>query len=172
MDVDQVVLVTTDNEEFVVDDKLIYFSQTLKSLFENVDKNSSDKKISLPNITGEIMKSIIKWCQYHYDHEDELNLFSGITENGYWNISPWNQQFFQTEIEKIILIYLAADHLHIQPLLDVTAKVFVNRGRFKTPDEIREEFSILDDLTEKQKKEIEQNENNWCLIHPEDLPKL
>lgn len=61
---------------------------------------------------------------------------------------------------RLFNILYAANYLTVQKLLDICAYTIATRLKGKTPDQIRQEFSIVDDFTEDERKKMAA-ENEW-----------
>ena len=61
--------------------------------------------------------------------------------------------------------------MDIKGLFDVICKLFANKIKGKTPEEVRKEFNIKNDFTAAEEEEI-CKENEWCEekeIHPRPI---
>jgi len=155
-----VLLVTSDNEQFVVDKEVAERSVLIKNMLEDVGE--SDQPIPLPNVTSSVMKKVLEYCEHHRgeplpandDNQDE-------TRKRTTEISEWDQKFISVDQEMLFEIILAANYLDIKSLLDVGCKTVANMIKGKTPEEIRKLFNIVNDFTPEEEAQIKK-ENEWA----------
>lgn len=60
-------LKSSNDEVFEVDLKVVQMSETLKTMLENMGFEDDGEIISLPKVSSEIMRLIIKWSTYRVD---------------------------------------------------------------------------------------------------------
>ena len=65
------------------------------------------------------------------------------------------------EQETLFELILAANYMHIKPLLDLPCASIASMIKGKTPEDIRKTFSIVNDLTPEEEAQIRE-ENKWC----------
>ncbi|KZV67531.1 E3 ubiquitin ligase SCF complex, Skp subunit [Peniophora sp. CONT] len=155
-----VLLVTSDNRELVVDREVIERSILIKDMLEDIGE--TDQPIPLPNVTFNVMKKVLEYCEHHRGKElpvgddppDENR--KRTTEVG-----AWDSEYLAVEQEMLFEIILAANYLDIKPLLDVGCKTVANMIKGKSPQEIRELFNIVNDFTPQEEEEI-MKENEWA----------
>lgn len=63
--------------------------------------------------------------------------------------------------DDIFKLILAANYLNIRGLLDVTAGAIADMLKNKTPQEIRDEFNIVNDFTPEEEEEVRMD-NQWA----------
>jgi len=124
------------------------------------DLESSEEALPLPNITYSVLQKVIEYTRHHIDHPDDVE---------------WTKEFLyvlkrdtssleeiQARNEELGHLVLTANYLNYKQLLTDVAKVMARSMCGKTPEELREEWKLSDDLTEEKKKEI-KDANEWCL---------
>ncbi|EKM55159.1 uncharacterized protein PHACADRAFT_255585 [Phanerochaete carnosa HHB-10118-sp] len=156
-----VLLVTSDNEQFVVDKEVAERSVLIKNMLEDVGE--SDQPIPLPNVSSSVLKKVLEYCEHH--RSDPLPT-TDSSENDdarkrTTDISEWDQKFITVDQEMLFEIILAANYLDIKPLLDVGCKTVANMIKGKTPEEIRKLFNIVNDFTPEEEAQIKK-ENEWA----------
>jgi len=154
-------LVTSDNEQFVVDKKVAERSVLIKNMLEDVGE--SEQPIPLPNVTSSVLKKVLEYCEHHKDEplppSDETQ--QDETRKRTTDISEWDQKFITVDQEMLFEIILAANYLDIKALLDVGCKTVANMIKGKTPEEIRKLFNIVNDFTPEEEAQIKK-ENEWA----------
>jgi len=146
---------------FVVDVEIAKKSVTIKTLLEDLGLDEEDDEpVPLPNVNAAILKKVIEWATHHKDDpplpEDEEN-----KEKRTDDISSWDSDFLKVDQGILFELILAANYLDIKGLLDVTCKTVANLIKGKTPEEIRKQFNIVNDLTPEEEEQI-RKENEWC----------
>lgn len=156
-----VTLSTSDNEHFSVDKEVAERSVLIKNMLEDIGE--SDQPIPLPNVTANVMKKVLEYCEHHRgeplpssDAENADDVRKRTTD-----ISEWDQKFITVDQEMLFEIILAANYLDIKPLLDVGCKTVANMIKGKTPEEIRKLFNIVNDFTPEEEAQIKK-ENEWA----------
>ncbi|KAF8478717.1 S-phase kinase-associated protein 1A-like protein [Russula ochroleuca] len=156
-----VLLVTSDNEQFVVEKDVAERSVLIKNMLEDVGE--SDQPIPLPNVSSSVLKKVLEYCEHHRgerlpttDAESQDETRKRTTD-----ISEWDQKFIAVDQEMLFEIILAANYLDIKPLLDVGCKTVANMIKGKTPEEIRKLFNIVNDFTPEEEAQIKK-ENEWA----------
>lgn len=152
----KITLVSSDEKEFIVDIKVAEMSVTIKSMLEDLPDRSEDTPIPLPNITGNVLKKVIEYCEYHHVNPMTVSEDKKRTDD----IIPWDKEFCEVELELLFQMILAANYLDINPMLDLTCKTVANMIKGKTPEEIRKTFSIKNDPTPEEEQKVLEN-NEW-----------
>jgi len=157
-----VLLVTSDNEQFVVDKEVAERSVLIKNMLEDVGE--SDQPIPLPNVSSSVLKKVLEYCEHHRGEPlptAESEQSQDETRKRTTDISEWDQKFITVDQEMLFEIILAANYLDIKPLLDVGCKTVANMIKGKTPEEIRKLFNIVNDFTPEEEAQIKK-ENEWA----------
>ncbi|KAI9008105.1 Skp1 family, dimerization domain-containing protein [Gaertneriomyces semiglobifer] len=151
-----IVLRASDNQEFVIEKAVAERSMLLKNMLEDVGEAS--EPIPLPNVSGNILKKVIDYCDHHKDEpvpspEDDKDAFDAVRRK-VDDIDEWDANFLKVDNEQLFEIILAANYLDIKPLLDLGCRVVANMLRGKSPEEIREMFNIENDFTKEEEEQI------------------
>ena len=67
----------------------------------------------------------------------------------------------KVDLGTLFELILAAYHLGIKGLSDVTCKTVANMIKEKTPEDIRKTFNIKNDFTPSEEEQV-RKENEWC----------
>ncbi|TIB81979.1 hypothetical protein E3Q22_00645 [Wallemia mellicola] len=156
----RVNLLTSDNEQFTVDKDIAERSVLIKNMLEDIGE--SDHPIPLPNVTSNVFKKVLEYCDHH--RKDPLPSSDESADDSRkrtTDINEWDQKFIQVDQEMLFEIILAANYLDIKPLLDVGCKTVANMIKGKTPEEIRKLFNIQNDFTPEEEAQI-RKENEWA----------
>jgi len=134
-------LVSVDDHSFIVSRKVIEMSQTVKDMLSDMDVD----EMPVPQIKGEILEKVVKWCIYHTIHPD-----TPVPETDKYrtdNIIAWDLAFMKTlDIPSVFKLTLAANYLNANLLLQLCLKTIANMMKGKTPDEIKEMFAVPESM--------------------------
>ncbi|SCV67666.1 BQ2448_5277 [Microbotryum intermedium] len=160
MSTGQITLSTSsDNETFKVEKDVANRSVLIKNMIE--DLGETDNPIPLPNVSSNVLKKVLEWCEHHKKDADPPAEENDDTRRKMTEISDWDQKFIQVDQEMLFEIILAANYLDIKPLLDVGCKTVANMIKGKQPEEIRKLFNIVNDFTPEEEAQIKK-ENEWA----------
>lgn len=121
------------------------------------DVGESDQAIPLPNVSANVLKKVLEWCEHHKKDPEPLAEDQDDSRRKTTEISDWDAKFIQVDQEMLFEIILAANYLDIKPLLsvpllawglsvytdmtsarsDVGCKTVANMIKGKQPEEIR-----------------------------------
>jgi S-phase kinase-associated protein 1 len=152
-----IILLSSDNEEFKVEKDVAEKSVLIKNMLEDI--SDSDLPIPLPNVKGKILEKVIEWCTYHKDKFKEYENEEGNFRNT--EIDEWNLKYMEVDQETLFDIILSANYLDIKPLLDIGCKTVANMIKGKSAEEIRKRFNIVNDFTPEEEEQIKK-ENEWA----------
>ncbi|KAM0754593.1 E3 ubiquitin ligase complex SCF subunit sconC [Meredithblackwellia eburnea MCA 4105] len=155
----QISLSTSDNETFTVEKDVAVRSVLIKNMLDDLPE--SDAAIPLPNVSANVLKKVLDWCEHHKKDPEPLETDADDTRKKTTEISDWDQKFIQVDQEMLFEIILAANYLDIKPLLDVGCKTVANMIKGKQPEEIRKLFNIVNDFTPEEEAQI-RKENEWA----------
>jgi len=156
-----VLLVSSDNEQFVVDKDVAERSAMIKSTLDLI--GDRDQPMPLYNVSASVLKKVLEYCEHHRGEPlPTTNADSqDATRNGTSEISEWDQMFIATDQEMLFEIVLAANYLDIRPLLDLGCKAISGMIKGKSPEEIRKLFNVVNDYTPEEEAQIKA-ENEWA----------
>lgn len=83
------------------------------------DVGESDQAIPLPNVSANVLKKVLEWCDHHRKDPEPLAEDQDDTRRKTTEISDWDAKFIQVDQEMLFEIILAANYLDIKPLLSV-----------------------------------------------------
>ncbi|XP_047336648.1 SKP1-like protein 1B [Impatiens glandulifera] len=148
----KIVLNSSDDQTFEMDEIVAHQSQTLRHMIED---SCADTVIPVPNITGKIMAKVIEYCNRHAEKlKSEEKTFEE-------ELKKFDEDFVQVDQGILFDLIMAANYLEIKTLLDLTCQAVANMIKGKTPEEIRRTFNIKNDFTPEEEEEI-RKENAWA----------
>ncbi|KAH8924706.1 E3 ubiquitin ligase complex SCF subunit sconC [Atractiella rhizophila] len=150
---------SSDGESYTVEKDVACRSVLIKNMLEDIGE--SDNPIPLPNVSSNVLKKVLEWCEHHKKDPEPISEDIDDTRRKTTEISDWDQKYIQVDQEMLFEIILAANYLDIEPLLDVGYKVVANMIKGKQPEEIRKLFNIVNDLTPEEEAQIKK-ENEWA----------
>lgn len=145
-----VVLVSSDNMEFKVDEDVANKFVTVKNLMEDI---GSDGAIPLTEVDSKTLEKVITYTKYHLE-----NPFTQNEDEKY--MTSWDEQFCNVDRDTIFALVLAANYLDYKELLETTTQKIADMIKGKTPEQIRELFQIENDFTLDELEQV-RKENQW-----------
>ena len=119
------------------------------------------QEIPLPNVKTDILSKVIEFLTY-YKEEPMTNIEKPLKSyNMNEVVQEWYAEFVNVEQTTLFDLVQAANFMDIKPLLDLTCATVASMINGKTPEEIRQHFSIVNDFTEAEEAQIRE-ENKWC----------
>lgn len=143
-----IMLRSSDNETFEVEEAVAVESQTIKHMIEDDCANTT---IPLPNVTGSILAKVIEYCKKHVESPKDDNQV----------LKSFDAEFVKVDQPVLFDLILAANYLDIKSLLDLTCQTVADMIKGKTPEQIREIFNIENDFTPEEEEEV-RKENAWA----------
>lgn len=137
-----VKLRTSDKELFHVNRDIAFMSGTIKNLFEDMD--SEDVEMPLPNVTADIMKKVLEFCEHYKDLPVPMEKDNDTSKKKEIVIEGWDADYVKVELPFLCNLILAANYLDIPPLLDLTCKTVALMIKGKTSEEIKKIFNLPD----------------------------
>jgi len=108
-----------------------------------------------------ILKMVIEWADHHKD-DPVLTPDEEEKKKASDKLSTWDEKFLKpVDPGTLFEVILAAKHLDIKGLLDITCKCCQTWIQGKTPEQLRKKFGITNDFTKDEEKLIRM-ENEWC----------
>ncbi|CAI5466192.1 unnamed protein product [Closterium sp. Yama58-4] len=148
-------LMSSDNEIFEADQEVALQSDTVKKMVENADASSASAPIPLPEVSGKVLDKVIEYCKYHVNAKEQA-----VTDE---EVKAWDQEFIKIDQSTLFDLIMAADHLKIKDLSELTTQAVADMVRGQTPEEIASTFGS--DLSPEQMEEV-RRENQWAFENP------
>eukprot|EP00919_Chromeraceae_sp_WS-2016_P022596 GHVR01053636.1.p1 GENE.GHVR01053636.1~~GHVR01053636.1.p1 ORF type:complete len:158 (+),score=32.94 GHVR01053636.1:25-498(+) len=151
-------LSSSTGEVFEVDSDVACMSTLIKNMVEDT---GTDETIPLPNVKTPILEKVLDYCKYHKDNPPEEIQKPIKTSNIADVTCAWDSAFVSVDQDILFELILAANYLDIKPLLHLTCAKVATLIKGKTPEEIRQQFNIVNDFTPEEERQIRE-ENKWC----------
>lgn len=144
---DIIVVQTSDLKTLEISVEEAKLSVTMKNLLDDVTADPTTGKVTvpLPNIDFGTMQRIATYMKYHVANpEEHLNYRAGKTCD---DMGTWDRDFCKSMNNNVLLhVVLAANYLDMQDLLELTCRFIAGKIKGKTPDEIREELKLEEEV--------------------------
>jgi S-phase kinase-associated protein 1 len=132
-----------------------------------LEGSGSQDPLKLPNIRGPELQKIKEYLEFHHRAASS----EGITDS---EVRTFDTNFVKVDRNLLFAIIIAANYLDISSLLDLTwfgyvgitlyfflfSSTVASSLKGKTPDDIRKEYNIENDLTPEDEEEI-KTESAW-----------
>jgi S-phase kinase-associated protein 1 len=152
-----VKLVSSDGTDVDVELNIANMSTTIANTIADVGLSELDGGISVPTVTGPILRKVIEYCNHHKG--DQLSKDEDTKKTD--DIEPWDLEFCNVDQATLFELIMAANYLDIKSLLDLGCKTVANMIKGKTPEQIRQTFNIKNDFTPEEEEQVKK-ENEWC----------
>jgi len=152
----KITFLTKNQKHITASFKPMMMSNTIKAIIsfdepDDFDDTVLQNPIPLPEVDDNILKLIIKYCEYYYNNTNSKE------ENENFDLN-----FIEIDDKILFDLILAANYLEINSLLDFTCKTVADYiKKCTTPQEIRHRFNIQNDFTPEE-EEVICKENAWC----------
>ncbi|CAM9599657.1 unnamed protein product [Scytosiphon promiscuus] len=162
-----VTLVSMDGDSFVVDASAILISKLLSAMVDESTDDGAPKEIPLPNMHSGVVAKVVEFCQHHksepMDNIPKPIQFGKTVSD---HVQEWYSQFVESLGDEMLFeLLLASNYLDLTPLLELCAATVGLRSMNKTPDEIRQEFNIVEAFSPEVEQTLRQ-ENKWSTEPP------
>ncbi|BDA43769.1 probable SKP1-like protein 21 at N-terminal half [Coccomyxa sp. Obi] len=108
---------------------------------------NTENPIALPSkVTPEVLQLLLQYCRFHRA--------SGRSDK---ERKMFDEKFVRLDTRRLCELTSAADALDMKPLVDLTSRALARLIEGKTPEQIRAQFQLPDDLTEEEKLEPVRN---------------
>ena len=158
-----VTLVSLDAEEFIIPRRVADMSLMVAGLFKG-----EEEKVPV-QVKGAVLKKVLEWCAYHTDNGYMERIGKPLKR---FEVSPWDAEFVNNNIEMLFELIEAANYLDIKSLLDLTCAKVASLIKNKTLDEIFKVFKIDPVFTQEESNEFKNEFNkaltgghDWSSIH-------
>ncbi|KAI1113079.1 s-phase kinase-associated protein 1 [Nemania sp. NC0429] len=140
-------------------------SITLKSMLEVLDEDQTNGlPIPLPEVGGQALRDVIKWCEYHRGEpvDGPISHDNAVNRNPNEWMPTWDFEFLRS-LDKDVLFQVAnaSNYLDIPLLLHYTAAMIALALRGRSTVGMREYLNIENDMTPEEEERVRQ-ENAWA----------
>ncbi|KAE9555898.1 hypothetical protein FO519_000878 [Halicephalobus sp. NKZ332] len=146
-------LVSSDNVEFKVSDKILGQSEVFKHMMNVCDDT---KKIPVSDIDGQTLDKIIRFCE-HYEKDSPYVPPSGENPD---RILPspdsWDMQFLLIPHDDLSKVIVGANYLDIPRLIDCCCDRLGLMVQGRSVEELRKIFDIQNDFTPDEEKKMKR----------------
>lgn len=145
-----ITLKSKDKESFEIPNELCKLSKYLQNEIDN-----GKTEIQLKDIKGDIIELIIKYLQEYQDKKPAKVPKSFQSNDLNKELSEFDAKFIsEVSFENTIHLINASVFLNLQELHDVACSKISSFIIGKTPQEIKEQFTLSLELTEEEAKEL------------------
>ncbi|GFE53890.1 skp1 family protein [Babesia ovis] len=142
-----VQLVSAEGDTFTVSSEVLAPSVLLTNMLQEYDEETELKPIEFKNINTRTLGKVVDYCRYHYNNPAKPIPKPLKSTRLADVVCPWDLEFVNVDKELLFELMLAENFLDIKPLLELTCAKVASMIKGKTPDEIRDEFNIVNDFT-------------------------
>jgi S-phase kinase-associated protein 1 len=143
----KIILKSSDNEIFEVQQSIALESQTIKLMIE--DNCVDNAGIPIPNVTSTILAKIIEYCKKHAEAGNSKGKRSNNVE-----LNKWDADFVKVDETTLADLISAAHYLNIESLLDLTCQTVADMMKNMKPVEIQNTFNIVNDSSPKNEEQF------------------
>lgn len=151
-------LVSSDQVEFKnIPSRVCKLSRIINNMIDlciDLKKNNEQHKIPILNVSGNILKKIIKWMQYHIDNPPKKIEKPVKTKDLLTIACEWDVQFIDVDNDTLIELMNASNYMDITDLLDLCCAKLATIIKGKSPEEIRKTLNIENDFTPEEEAEL------------------
>ncbi|XBI42585.1 hypothetical protein VPH35_126897 [Triticum aestivum] len=155
-------LKSSDGKEFEVEQAVAMESQMIRHMIED---EYTDNGLLLRNVNSKILSKVIEYCNKHVQAKaaDTSDFGGGARPLGGTSAMPaaptedlknWDANFVKVDTATIFDLALAANHLNIRGLLDLTCQTIADMITGKTLDVVRKIFNINEKLRPEEEEKI------------------
>ncbi|CAN6291945.1 unnamed protein product [Urochloa humidicola] len=117
------ILRSSDNLEFELKESVAMQSVTLQKLIEG---GCADKSIPLPNVNSRILAKVIEYCNKHAEPTGPCHACGATTKPTEDELNIFDTDFVNVEHDTLLDLLLAANHLDIKGLLNLTRQTITD----------------------------------------------
>ena len=153
-------LQSKDKEVFEVSEKVARMSLAINTMLDDLGVSEADSEpVPVLEVDGKTLKLVIQWAEHHQndpapctDEDEEEQRLRSIPE--------WDKQFLAVDNTTLFELLTAANFLDMKGLFKMSARAAADILATKTPEQIREEFGIVNDLDPEREAQI-RKENEY-----------
>ncbi|GIX65620.1 skp1 family protein [Babesia caballi] len=152
---------SSEGDLFTVERHVLEPCALLRNMLFHNDEDGDSEPIKLERVSTRALCKVIDYCRYHWNNPAKPIPQPLKSTRLADVVCPWDLEFVNVEQEVLFELMLAENFLDIKPLLELTCAKVASMIKGKTPDEIRDEFNIVNDFAPGEEATIRE-ENKWC----------
>ncbi len=148
-----ITLKSSEGKEFKISEKAAKRAKVFNDLLEDYGKNEN---IPL-EINSETLESVIKYLE-HYENQEPKNIEKPLKSGDLTKVlDTWDYEFISKfSLEKSVDLVNAANYINLDSLLQLSLCRIASEMVDQPIEEVQKKFGIESDMTEEEKKEIDQ----------------
>lgn len=155
----EVRLKSSDGKIIVAEEQIIQCSKRIKGILAQAGpKRNENEIVASLNVKSDILSKVLEWAEFHKDdvddEEEDIEQERELHEGRLYEIPYWDEHFFTLNQSSFVEIIAAAHYMKINRLMNSASKKVANMIKGKTPEQIRQIFSLKNDFTAAQEKLI------------------
>ena len=149
----QITLKSSEDKQFKISEKAAKRAKVFNDLLEDYGKNEN---IPL-EINSETLESVIKYLE-HYENQEPKIIEKPLKSSDLTKVlDTWDYEFISKfSLEKSIDLVNAANYINLDSLLQLSLCRIASEMVDQPIEEVQKKFGIESDMTEEEKKEIDQ----------------
>lgn len=137
---------------------------------DDEEEDDDEQLIPLPNITNELLKEVVKYCEYHLDNPMKEIARPLNTNDLSSLVDKWDVQFMDRPYQSIFDLMIAANYLLVTPLVTLCGIKLATFIRGNSEEEIRKAWDIPE-LTPEEEAKLKE-EHKWIFQPYEPLVEV
>jgi S-phase kinase-associated protein 1 len=155
--IDTLTLMSMESKAVVVSKSAARISTLIQNTLE---MDSECVEIPFYHIEEEILIKVVAYMHYH-EHIAPITIARPLKSADMETlVDAFDAKFCDCEQEVLFKLMLAANYMHIKPLLDLTSAKMASLMKGLTPGQIRTRFSIRDDFTPEEEEAVRREHRN------------
>ena len=148
-----ITLKSSEDKQFKISEKAAKRAKVFNDLLEDYGKNEN---IPL-EINSETLESVIKYLE-HYENQEPKNVEKPLKSGDLTKVlDAWDYEFISKfSLEKSVDLVNAANYINLDSLLQLSLCRIASEMVDQPIEEVQKKFGIESDMTEEEKKEIDQ----------------
>ena len=148
-----ITLKSSEDKQFKISEKAAKRAKVFNDLLEDYGKNEN---IPL-EINSETLESVIKYLE-HYENQEPKNIEKPLKSCDLTKVlDTWDYEFISKfSLEKSVDLVNAANYINLDSLLQLSLCRIASEMVDQPIEEVQKKFGIESDMTEEEKKEIDQ----------------
>ncbi|CAN6177238.1 unnamed protein product [Urochloa humidicola] len=149
-----VTLVSSDGARFEVREAAALLSQTVRRMIDGAGGAGSSAVIPLPDVNSRTLSMVIEYCNKHtpasapapnpHPAAESSSAEAAASEE---DLKWFDREFVQVDKGTLFSLIMAAHHLKVQGLLDLTCQTVADMIKGQTTEEMRETLGLVNDFT-------------------------